>query len=79
MQLAIGKLPKSDQEIIKSYYFEELSLEDVGKRLGLSKSWTSRKHAKAMEKLSDLFFEILNEKPKKLNSNQKINYQEKSI
>ena len=59
MRAAIGKLSKSDQEIINSYYFEDKSLEEVGKRLGLSKSWTCRKHAKAMEKLSDAFFALI--------------------
>lgn len=59
MRAAIGKLSKSDQEIINSYYFEDKSLEEVGKGLGLSKSWTCRKHARAMEKLSDVFFELI--------------------
>src|SRR5580704_6218271 len=34
MRAAIGKLSKSDQEIITAYYFEDKSLEEVGKRLG---------------------------------------------
>lgn len=59
MRAAIGKLSKSDQEIINSYYFQDKSLEEVGKGLGLSKSWTCRKHARAMEKLSDVFFELI--------------------
>jgi RNA polymerase sigma factor for flagellar operon FliA len=59
MRAAIGKLSKSDREIITAYYFEDKSLEEVGKRLGLSKSWTCRKHARAMEKLSDVFFSLI--------------------
>jgi len=59
MRAAIGKLSKSDQEIITAYYFEDKSLEEVGKRMGLSKSWTCRRHARAMEKLSDVFFELI--------------------
>lgn len=59
MRAAIGKLSKSDQEIIRCYYFEEKSLEEVGKGLGLSKSWTCRKHARAMEKLSDVFLAMI--------------------
>lgn len=59
MRAALGKLSKSDQEIIRSYYFEDKSLEEVGKGLGLSKSWTCRKHARAMEKLSDAFFAMI--------------------
>lgn len=59
MRAAIGKLSEDDQEIIRSYYFENKSLEEVGKTLGLSKSWTCRKHARAMEKLSDVFFALI--------------------
>jgi len=59
MRAALGKLSKSDQEIITAYYFEDKSLEEVGKGLGLSKSWTCRKHARAMEKLSDAFFAMI--------------------
>lgn len=64
MKKAIGYLSKKEQDIIKLYYFEELSLEEVGNKMGLSKSWTCRKHAKALEKLSDRFFNILKEKNK---------------
>lgn len=59
MRTAIGKLSSDDQQIIKSYYFENKSLEEVGKSMGLSKSWTCRKHARAMEKLSDVFFAMI--------------------
>lgn len=59
MRAALGKLSQGDQEIITSYYFEDKSLEEVGKGLGLSKSWTCRKHARAMEKLSDAFFAMI--------------------
>lgn len=63
MQAALGKLSKNDQKIINAYYFEDKSLEEVGKSMGLSKSWTCRKHARAMEKLSDIFFELIKDKP----------------
>ncbi len=59
MRAAIGKLSESDQEIITSYYFEDKSLEEVGRKMGLSKSWTCRRHARAMEKLSDVFFNLI--------------------
>jgi RNA polymerase sigma factor FliA len=68
MRAAIGKLCKSDQEIINAYYFENKSLEEVGKRLGLSKSWTCRKHARAMEKLSDVFFSLIKDPERAVNN-----------
>lgn len=64
MRSAMDYLNKSDQEIIQSYYFEDKSLEEVGKSLGLSKSWTSRRHAKAMEKLSSAFFALIKDPAK---------------
>ncbi len=56
---AMAKLPQADREIIQMYYFKELSLQEVGNRLGLSKSWTSRRHAQAIERLTKLLQEIL--------------------
>jgi len=49
---AIAKLNDEDRQLIQLYYFEEKSLEEVGKTIGLSKSWTCRKHAQAIAKLS---------------------------
>ena len=56
---AIAKLPEADREIIQMYYFKELSLQEVGNRLGLSKSWTSRRHAQAIERLTKILQEML--------------------
>lgn len=54
LQKALQKLPKPDLELIQLYYFQNLSLEEVGQKIGLSKSWTCRKHAQAIEKLGIL-------------------------
>ncbi len=59
VKAAIEKLPEADREIIQLYYFKELSLQEVGNNLGLSKSWTSRRHAQAIEKLSRILQEML--------------------
>jgi RNA polymerase sigma factor for flagellar operon FliA len=56
---AIAKLPEADREIIMMYYFKELSLQEVGNRLGLSKSWTSRRHAQAIERLTKILQDLL--------------------
>jgi RNA polymerase sigma factor for flagellar operon FliA len=58
---AMEKLPEADREIIQLYYFKEMSLQEVGNSLGLSKSWTSRRHAQAIEKLSRILQEMLKE------------------
>lgn len=48
MREAIGTLPEKEKQLIMMYYFQNRTLEEVGARLGLSKSWTSRLHARAL-------------------------------
>ena len=58
---AVEKLPEQERTLLTLYYYKELSLEEVGKHLGLSKSWTSRLHARAIEKLARLLKDLLDE------------------
>lgn len=58
LKKALSKLPKADLELIQLYYFQDLSLEEVGRKIGLSKSWTCRKHAKVIEKLNNLMSSV---------------------
>lgn len=51
MRDAIGTLPEKEKQLIMMYYFQNRTLEEVGTKLGLSKSWTSRLHARALELL----------------------------
>lgn len=51
MRLSITSLPDKEKQLILMYYFQNRTLEEVGKRLGLSKSWTSRLHARALSLL----------------------------
>jgi RNA polymerase sigma factor FliA len=48
MRDAIGTLPDKEKQLIMMYYFQNRTLEEVGTKLGLSKSWTSRLHARAL-------------------------------
>ncbi|MCW5964621.1 MAG: sigma-70 family RNA polymerase sigma factor [Bryobacterales bacterium] len=50
---ALTRLPEKNQTVLRGYYFEELSLEQIGERLGLSKSWVCRVHAKSLELLRE--------------------------
>ncbi|MBI3178890.1 MAG: sigma-70 family RNA polymerase sigma factor [Deltaproteobacteria bacterium] len=50
----ILKLSDQERELLEMYYYKEQSLEEVGEKLGLSKSWTSRLHARVIEKLHRL-------------------------
>lgn len=48
MRQAIEDLPEKERKLIKMYYFQNKTLEEAGQKLGLSKSWTSRLHARAL-------------------------------
>jgi len=51
LRAALTKLPKKNREVLEAYYFRDETLEKIGERLGLSKSWLSRLHAKSLEML----------------------------
>jgi len=58
---AVSKLPEQERKLLELYYYKEQSLEEVGGALGLSKSWTSRLHTRAIEKLSRLLKDLVEE------------------
>jgi RNA polymerase sigma factor for flagellar operon FliA len=51
---AMAQLPERERALIEAHYGEDLTLDAAGRRLGLSKSWTSRLHARAIDKLARL-------------------------
>ncbi len=51
MREAIDSLPEKEKKLIKMYYFQNKTLEEAGAKLGLSKSWTSRLHVRALDML----------------------------
>jgi RNA polymerase sigma factor for flagellar operon FliA len=53
VEAALKELPEKERRLLQLYYFEDRSLEEVGKIMGLSKSWSSRLHARAVELLKD--------------------------
>ncbi|MDO8526545.1 MAG: sigma-70 family RNA polymerase sigma factor [Deltaproteobacteria bacterium] len=48
MREAINSLPPVEKKLIKMYYFQNKTLEEVGEELNLSKSWVSRLHARSL-------------------------------
>jgi RNA polymerase sigma factor for flagellar operon FliA len=48
----VEKLPPPSRSLIRATYFEGLSIQDAGKRLGISKSWASRLHARTLQELA---------------------------
>lgn len=47
----IEQLPTQERTTLKLYYFQKLPFNEIGKRLGLSESWVSRIHKRALEQL----------------------------
>ncbi|MCP4175146.1 MAG: sigma-70 family RNA polymerase sigma factor [Fuerstiella sp.] len=50
-QLVDG-LPEQEQNLIRGIYFEGLSIKEAGERIGVSKAWASRLHARTLESLA---------------------------
>lgn len=48
LRVALTKIPSKERTMIQSVYFEGHTIEEAGKSLGLSKSWASRLHARAL-------------------------------
>ncbi|MGE0551142.1 MAG: sigma-70 family RNA polymerase sigma factor [Kofleriaceae bacterium] len=48
---AIAALPEREREIVRKHYFEGKNLLEAGAELGVSKSWASRLHAQAVDRL----------------------------
>jgi RNA polymerase sigma factor for flagellar operon FliA len=51
---AIEKLPERERALVKKHYWEGKNLLEAGIELGISKSWASRLHAQAVERLRAL-------------------------
>jgi RNA polymerase sigma factor for flagellar operon FliA len=51
---ALAALPEKERQLLQLYYFGDDNLESVGKKLGLSKSWASRLHARAVNRLREI-------------------------
>ncbi len=58
---AIDKLGAQEKTLLELYYYKEMSLEEVGKHLKLSKSWTSRLHTRAIQKMGRLLKDLVAE------------------
>jgi RNA polymerase sigma factor for flagellar operon FliA len=50
---ALTSLPDKERHLVEQYYFHDQTLEQVGAGMGLSKSWTSRLHARAIALLRE--------------------------
>jgi RNA polymerase sigma factor FliA len=54
IQRALRQLPERYRSVLHAYYYEDLSMESIGERMKLSKSWVSRLHSQALSALRNL-------------------------
>lgn len=47
----IGKQPEQERQLLERHYFDDITFEEAAREIGLSKSWASRLHARAIENL----------------------------
>jgi len=52
LQQLVNSLPKQESELIRAAYYEGLTLQEAGQSLGISKSWATRLHMRALERLA---------------------------
>lgn len=67
---ALSALPEKNRQVLEAYYFEDLTLQEIGERFGLSKSWVSRMHAKGLELLRPAVEQTLGAKAAKPNASK---------
>lgn len=51
VRAAIAELPDRERALVTKHYFEGKNLLEAGEELGISKSWASRLHAQAVDRL----------------------------
>jgi RNA polymerase sigma factor for flagellar operon FliA len=54
----VETLPAVELRLIRTVYFEGATLQEAAERLGISKSWASRLHARILDKLARMLRKI---------------------
>lgn len=52
IKVALGRLAEAERRLVELHYFGEQTIDEAAASLGLSKSWGSRLHARAIESLA---------------------------
>jgi RNA polymerase sigma factor for flagellar operon FliA len=51
LRQCLAELPERNRQVIEFYYLQDLNMDEIGEKLGLSKSWVCRIHSKSLEML----------------------------
>ena len=57
LRIGMRHLPETERQVLSFYYFEDLNLKEIGKRLELSESRVCQLHSKAIAQLKRSFAE----------------------
>jgi RNA polymerase sigma factor FliA len=57
LRAALDQLPERERTLVLAHYQDDQTLQDAGQAMGLSKSWASRLHARAIDRLRELLDE----------------------
>ena len=49
---AMDALPDQERHLVQRHYFDDVRLDEAASELGLSKSWASRLHGRAIENIT---------------------------
>ena len=52
IRAAIAERPDAERHLLQRHYFDDVNFDEAARELGLSKSWASRLHARAIEGLA---------------------------
>ena len=52
IRAAIAERPEAERHLLQRHYFDDVNFDEAARELGLSKSWASRLHARAIEGLT---------------------------
>ena len=65
VRAAIETLPENERNLLVGYYYEGKTLEEAGQSIGQSKSWASRLHARAIERIKTALEDEIQGRPSK--------------
>lgn len=54
LRQCIAQLPEREQRVLALYYFDELTLKQIGEVLGVTEGWVCKIHAKAIRAILDI-------------------------
>ena len=54
LRRALDALPEPERALLQGHYLQDRRFDEIAKELGLSKSWASRLHTRALDKLREL-------------------------